>query len=346
MKKLLAAVTLLTAFVGCQPRSAFADVVLDKYLVDEANITYTKEFTGVNVDQVDNLGVQAVWSPVTVATATFYDGRKSTMTITVTTTTLTNAKLAINGIRLDNGNQWTSVSTTSGTAKAISDAIMANSSLSAVINATWTFTLVGTSTHGVVYATAATTGVNAYELYTSTPFGLRLNGSTTAGTTTFINGLASGISLTNDTITIDSPNPHGITTGLGIWLATQTFTTPGGLLNGTTYYAIRSSAVAIKLATTQNNAIAGTAIDITSEGGGGTFKLYPLSFAGTPSFKLQVSNDDSNWSDLAVSSVTYSGASNTFWDLGTPAYRSIRVRYQAGTAGGLNLKVRGIGRQD
>lgn len=56
-------------------------------------------------------------------------------------------------------------------------------------------------------------------------------------------------------------------TGTAVVLST-TGTAPAGLTAGTTYYAIRDSATQVSLATTLANALAGTAIDITSQGTG------------------------------------------------------------------------------
>jgi len=63
---------------------------------------------------------------------------------------------------------------------------------------------------------------------------------------------------------------HGLNSGDGPLYLTTTGVLPGGLSANTNYYAIRVDANTIKFATTRANAIAGTAIDITSAAGGGT----------------------------------------------------------------------------
>lgn len=74
------------------------------------------------------------------------------------------------------------------------------------------------------------------------------------------------VNVTNDTITITA---HGYTTGMSFTLTT-TGVLPGGLSLATTYYVIISDANTIKAATSFTNALAGTAINITSASGGGT----------------------------------------------------------------------------
>jgi hypothetical protein len=72
------------------------------------------------------------------------------------------------------------------------------------------------------------------------------------------------VSTTNDTLTIAN---HGLTVGNRIRLELPG-TAPGGLAEGTDYYAIILDSNTIKVATSSVNATAGTAIDITSTGTG------------------------------------------------------------------------------
>lgn len=67
----------------------------------------------------------------------------------------------------------------------------------------------------------------------------------------------------NDTITVT----QDYTTG-DIYKLTSTGALPSPLVSGTNYYIIRVDATTIKLATTYDNALAGIAIDITSQGSG------------------------------------------------------------------------------
>lgn len=61
---------------------------------------------------------------------------------------------------------------------------------------------------------------------------------------------------------------HGFVTGQAVVLATSSATPPAGLSVGTVYYVINVDANTFKLAASQANAVAGTAIDITTAGTG------------------------------------------------------------------------------
>jgi len=67
--------------------------------------------------------------------------------------------------------------------------------------------------------------------------------------------------------TIRIPKNSTLITATAITLTT-TGTLPTGLALATTYYVIKVSETSIKLATSANNANAGTAIDITGQGAG------------------------------------------------------------------------------
>lgn len=89
-------------------------------------------------------------------------------------------------------------------------------------------------------------------------------GAGTAGTfaTSF---LAGAVDTGTDQITVTSND--SLKTGTAVVLTT-TGSLPGGLSLATTYYVIYVSSTVIKLATSLANAIAGTAINITSQGSG------------------------------------------------------------------------------
>lgn len=83
---------------------------------------------------------------------------------------------------------------------------------------------------------------------------------------TFTSSFAAGaVDTGSDQITITAND--SIKTGTPVVLTT-TGTLPSGLSLATTYYAIYVSSTVIKLATSRANAVAGTAIDITSQGSG------------------------------------------------------------------------------
>jgi hypothetical protein len=73
------------------------------------------------------------------------------------------------------------------------------------------------------------------------------------------------VSTGADTMTLTA---HGHHTGDGPWQMTTTGAVPGGLALLTDYWSIRSTANAIKVAASLADAMAGTAIDLTSAGSG------------------------------------------------------------------------------
>jgi hypothetical protein len=69
-------------------------------------------------------------------------------------------------------------------------------------------------------------------------------------------------------------------------------------------------------------------------------------FTGSPSgtLKLQISNDNINWSDYTGSSSTVSGAGNFAWIITDIGYPWIRVTYNPGSgSGSLNITINGKG---
>lgn len=345
MKKLLAFLTLAGALMAGPLRPAMAaggttgGTPIDKTV---APLDFQEV---IDLQRIDRYSLQANYDDGTPASKTFDDGRKSTATITVTgsTTAVDGARLAISTVFLVEGTDWTSETSTSVTANNISDAIMANATLSAIITSTWSA--------NVVYATANVVGVNAYALFSSTPTGLVLNGDNSDATQTFLNGAASDVEtdtsilgISSDTIRIAD---HGFVTGLGVLYSTAGVAITG-LTDQTTYYVIKTDGQDFKLATSTTNAAAGTAVDITALAGGGTYTLAPMALSGTPSFKWQASNDNANWTNLSLTSVTWSAAGTSFWDVGNANYRYLRLNYTHPSAGqgGLSLTVHIFGRLD
>lgn len=250
------------------------------------------------------------------------------------------AFIVINGVTLTESVDW-NVSTASGTAKSISDAIRGNSVLSPIINSTWT--TVATSSFGVVSATSSYVGANKNYYWASSKTSV-----ISVSNNQMYGGADSRISTTTSKITL--PN-HGFTTALDVLYTKSAGTSPGTLATGTTYFVIPVDANTIKLAATSAAAVAGTpvvAITTQTATGGGSFTLTPLAYSGTPSFKWQSSNDGSHWDDIAVSSVTVNTPTNppssTSWDFGSIGWRYIRANVVAPTRGGLYLLITGVGK--
>lgn len=119
--------------------------------------------------------------------------------------------------------------------------------------------------------------------------------------------IASATDVTAGTDTL-AETSHGKSTGDALIFAAGT-AAPGGLTDGTTYFVIKVDANSFKLAATQADAFAGTAVDITSNGTGSQLfqpALYTL---------RMVSEDSSDYAQLPFCDllrvVASSGASDT-----------------------------------
>lgn len=140
------------------------------------------------------------------------------------------------------------------------------------------------------------------------------------------------VSVADNTVTEAS---HGYTTGVKIALTTSGVL-PGGL-SATNYYLIATTANTYKFATSQANALAGTAVDITSAAGGGTHTVtVNTTLAGT--IKLQKNNNPPEvtavWVDLnngeiygtsVTNSQTISAAATFNWNVPNFAARQLRA---------------------
>lgn len=122
---------------------------------------------------------------------------------------------------------------------------------------------------------------------------------------------------------------HGYLTGMKLTVST-TDTLPGGLAALTDYYFIYLSPTTGKLATSQANALAGTAVDITNAGTGTHTIVVNTTIAG--SIKLQKSLDPETvpaasrvWFDIASSSQNFTGSTTLNWAYADVAYRAVRA---------------------
>lgn len=333
MKKLFLAVASL-ALVAVA--SAMV-VVYQGPLVNESGLAYNKDYTLDTFNtKIDYIGAQAVYAKAAPAAVTFTDGTPSTATITISSNPVggfaTATIIAINGTTLISSRDWTWASTSSGTAKAISDAIQANTTLQPLIASTWT-------AGGIVFATSTAVGTALnYTLTSSTPTAVVVAG--------FTNGTAS--TILNSSNKINKANTF--TTGLALLYTKTAGTSPANLVANTTYYGIAVDLNNFKLATSTTAAVAGTAISISTSAaqGGGTFVLTPLTYAGTPSFKWQASNDGVNFTDLSVSSITYTAASttasSTIWDFAAYDYHYLKCSVLGPTTGGFQIVVTLVGK--
>lgn len=126
---------------------------------------------------------------------------------------------------------------------------------------------------------------------------------------------------------------HGFVTGLKAPLTGTNL--PTGL-SATNYWIIVIDANTVSLATSYANAVAGTKVAITGAGTTADAALTP-SVLGSAVFKLQASNDNSNWVDLTSMTVTISAAGISLFRLGSIDYAYLRCNLAAVSAGALTI---------
>jgi len=121
---------------------------------------------------------------------------------------------------------------------------------------------------------------------------------------------------------------HGYYTGLKGQMTTAGGL-PTGLSTSTDYFVIRVDADTYKVASSLNNALAGTAVNITADGTGNS-TFTPTSLAGA-TVKLQKSNDGSTWDDVA-SATSISADADVWFEIPNSTqiglnYRWVRLQY-------------------
>ena len=163
---------------------------------------------------------------------------------------------------------------------------------------------------------------------------------------------ASAKSFVDGDVTVGSDSvgetAHGYLTGLEGQLTT-TGTLPGGLATATNYYIIRVDADSYKFATSRANAEAGTAVDITSAGGGGTHTFTPTAGGAVGEFVVQSTVYDlvdDNWGTITLSTaITVNNASDSaIIDLTSLPGDYIRIGYNVTSGQGTyTAKIKGRG---
>lgn len=129
--------------------------------------------------------------------------------------------------------------------------------------------------------------------------------------------VAANVTVLADTITITA---HGFFTGLKVALAGTNL--PAGL-SATDYWVIVVNANTIKLASSLVLALAGTPVDITTQGTTADADLTPATLSQV--VKLQMSVDGTNFEDISGKTVTVSSGGTKVWDLQFPCYKYVRV---------------------
>ncbi len=299
------------------------------YLANETGLAYSNTFA-LDMASYDAAKVSAVvnYASTTFASKTFTDGAQSTGSVTVVSTVaLSGVTLNIGGITVTAGTSFPVVNSLSDTAANLAQAINASTCpLSSILSAE--------AIGSVVYTTSTYVGGN-YSMATSNSNKLSVSGANMTG------GKGAYYSAADDTIQIAA---HGFTTALPV-LYTEGAAI-GGLTDQTTYYVIPVDSGNIKLAATSTGAVAGLAVNITTQRAqtsANTYILAPLDMgASNASAKWQYSNDGTNYLDVPdVASILVSSAtSSTFagWDFGAYDYRYLRLNVTGPTQGGILLK--------
>lgn len=144
--------------------------------------------------------------------------------------------------------------------------------------------------------------------------------------------VAANVIVLADTITITT---HSFITGLKVALTGTNL--PAGL-SATNYWVIVVDANTIKLATSLANAVAGTPVDITTQGTTADALLTPAVLSGGSCvFACYASNDNVNFVALTSMTVSITAAGTSLFRLGAPDYRYLQLRFTAPVAGALTI---------
>jgi hypothetical protein len=141
---------------------------------------------------------------------------------------------------------------------------------------------------------------------------------------------------------------HSLTTAFAVRFTTNSGIGLRPLVNQTTYFVNYITSNTFAVVDTATGAINNLYIKITTNALSSTqYGFIPVPFSGTPSFKWQSSNDNTNWFDLPVASFTAPSPltpGTTSWNFGPVYYRYQRVNFSSATAGGFNLQILGNGK--
>jgi hypothetical protein len=314
--------------------ASFAVNGTPEILADETALAYSTNFDyEANDVNTGRLSAQVTYTSATIAAATFTNGRVSTGTIIILSTTSLNGTVLRIHTKDFSFGRVADYPNATLVAVGASTAASANNLLTKIKADTTLSPLIGgVSTYAQIDLTSVKSDGVKYVLTTNKPTVVSVSSHTT------LDGVAATVS-TNDSITIAGT---AFTTGLKVALTGSNLP---GALTATDYYVLRVDANTIKLSSTSALAQAGTAIDITSVNVGTTaytYTLTPAAISGTPSFKWQASNDGLGWADLNTSSVTMSaytaGGLTSIWDLTNFNHRWLRLNVTGPTTGGIYLK--------
>jgi hypothetical protein len=161
-------------------------------------------------------------------------------------------------------------------------------------------------------------------LFSSHPIGFSLFGKIrqTADDDIFIEFGFEVVDAEEDTITVEN---HGFITGQTVYFA-EGDDSIVGLTDDETYYIIKVDDNTIQLAATKDDAVAGTAVNITDAGEGADHYIGLLGVGESldAGVKLQVSIDNEFWVDLPSSTQAITEDLDIFWEDVDMMYRYVK----------------------
>lgn len=221
----------------------------------------------------------------------------------------------------------------SGGTDAASVAALVESAVDALTGFTAVITTDDTAADGTMLFTQASSPGTVTAATPKNQTGASAGSITVANTTP---GVASDVNVTANSI---SEVAHTFITGMKGALTTAGVLPAG--LSATDYYAIRVDDDNYKFATSQANALLGTAVDITGYGTGTHTFTPATALAG--SIKLQSNSEPNtlaaNWTDIANSSTNFSAAGNLSWHLADIGYCDVRAVVTV-TSGTVTVSIR------
>ncbi len=321
----------------------------------------TSQLIDLNVSGWDNVALQVNYANATTAGKTFASGLIEVDRITFAAkSSTTNGDYFVIHDYL--GGSWavgldtlgTGAATPTGAAwVAVATANKVYTDISAATTGTDVELLVATAINALTGFTAViTTGnstthldcTNNYAGVVTTPAVYSRAGASGTGSVTFsitTAGTASKVDPAANTISITA---HGQVLGSKVQ-ATTSSALPTGLLTSTDYFVIVVSSSLIRLASSLANAVAGTAITLTTSGVG-TQTLTPVTSASNV-IKAQASVDGVYFTDITTTnfptcspatvtvSTTTGGAT---WDLQRPSFRYVNILFTP-TSGQITFSV-------
>lgn len=303
------------------------------YLVNETGLAYNKAFTyDLGEKGIAKASAIITYTSATLTAGSFTDGRTSSGTITViSTTSLKGVRVSVNGVYFSFG-----LSTTP-TDKILSVGATVDASahnlITAITSNVATTKVTATHTLGVCDLVSSLADGVAYPITTSNAAVVSKGGDMGLGVAATVFDASSEITVA----------AHGWHIGTPLLLTGATL--PAGLTAGTTYYAYKVDANTIKLSSTSAKAVLADTINIGVVAIGATahtMVLTPLAIAGSPAFYWQASNDGTTFIALpssgAVTMAYVAGGTTIMKDFSDVNYRYLSLNVTGPTAGGVLLK--------